>query len=106
MDYTELAKNTASLSASLAGLTLVFLGVVISSFAAYDATQQDTVRGKYAHRAIVAAVSLLLAVLAGVFAYLHPFIECDGLVLASSVMLLLSVIGIAYSAILQLFEVF
>jgi L-asparagine transporter-like permease len=72
-DYTRLAEWLVSAGVDLAGLILVFLGITVAAFEAYDATQRGAVRSRYQRRAIKAFSGLSLAVLAVVFAFLSEW---------------------------------
>jgi hypothetical protein len=49
-------------AAGIAGLTLVFLGVVVASYQSYDAAAQPLVRGRYTRTSVVTVAAFSLSI--------------------------------------------
>jgi len=58
MEISNLANQLLSAGTALAGLILVFLGVVFTAYESYEAPQKSAVRAKYRFRAWLAFAGL------------------------------------------------
>lgn len=65
----KVAEQLVGASAALAGLILVFLGVVLTAWDSYDTTAKPAVRSKYWNRALIAFGGLLSAIVSGVLGF-------------------------------------
>jgi uncharacterized membrane protein YdjX (TVP38/TMEM64 family) len=68
VDPLELAADVVTGATALAGLILVYLGMVVSGFAGFQREQQATVRAAHQLRAWFAFVGMTLAIVAAVLA--------------------------------------
>ena len=59
---------------SLAGLILIYIGVLVSSYGTYQAQEQRSVRAKFQVRAWLAFVGVALAILAAVLGVLGKWL--------------------------------
>ncbi|MBV5271133.1 MAG: hypothetical protein JZU55_16055, partial [Afipia sp.] len=60
----ELGGDISAAATSLAGLLLVFLGAISTTFDTYQAQEKNAVRGRYQRRAWFAFTGFVLALLA------------------------------------------
>jgi uncharacterized membrane protein YhaH (DUF805 family) len=60
----EVGGDVSAAAAALAGLLLVFLGSLSTTFDGYQKQEQGTVRGRYQRRAWVAFIGFIFAILA------------------------------------------
>lgn len=60
----EIAGDVASAASAVAGLTLVFIGAISSSFDSYQKTEQAAIRPRYQRRAWFAFAGFTLTLLA------------------------------------------
>jgi sterol desaturase/sphingolipid hydroxylase (fatty acid hydroxylase superfamily) len=56
---TEIGSDVVAAGAAVAGLMLVYMGALSNEYGSYDATQQDSVRGRFRWRMWFAFVGLL-----------------------------------------------
>lgn len=70
MDPTIVAGQVTTAGTALAGLILVFLGNIFTSFNSYDADQQSSVKRKYRMRGLMALAGFVMSLLTAVFGLL------------------------------------
>ena len=66
MDGLGISQEVTGAATALAGFILIYIGIVVNSYASYAATEQRTVKGRLQMRAWLAFVGFLLALLATV----------------------------------------
>jgi uncharacterized membrane protein len=78
MKGLEVASDVANAGTPLAGLILIYIGTLVTAYTSYDATERKSVREKFLHRAYMALVGLLLALLAAALAIVGKWLgsEC------------------------------
>lgn len=101
----NVAGEVASAATALAGLVLVFLGAIASSYGTYEKTAQAAVRGRFQTRAWFAFVGLVLSLLAGLLAVVAKWLtnECAGL--AAIVLLFIALIWVLLAALSAVREI-
>ena len=75
MDEARVAFQILIAGNTLAGLTLVFIGNIVTSFSGYRSEEQSSVRGAYRLRIWLAFAGFLTALLAAVSALSHNWTE-------------------------------
>lgn len=93
------AGDVATSAMALAGLILIFLGAISTSFDSYQKTEQNTVRGRYQLRAWFAFVGLVLALIAACLAISGKWLTSECAALASIAILFVSLIWVLLAAL-------
>jgi hypothetical protein len=88
VDPLELAADVVTGATALAGLVLVYMGMAVSGFAAFQREQQGSVRARYQVRIWFAFVGMVLAILSAMLALVGKWAH-NGCVLAAGIVLLL-----------------
>lgn len=99
MDHAGLAGNLITASTAIAGLILVFLGIVLTAFDGYETTEQNAVRGKFQQRAVIALVGFLLSVFSCVFGIAALWPSLNALVWPSLIFFIVSVVFVVLAAL-------
>jgi hypothetical protein len=101
----NVAGDVVTAATALAGLILVYLGSVATSFASFEKTQQSSVRASHQRRVWIAFVGLLFALASAAFAVIGKWIgsECCANV-AVALLFIAFLWGIA-SALMTVLEV-
>ena len=105
MNSLNVAGEVVGASTALAGLILVYLGSIATSYASYDSTQQGSVRLSHQRRIWLAFVGLTFALAAAALAVIAKWVssECSATV---AVILLFIAFGWGIaSALLTVLEV-
>jgi peptidoglycan/LPS O-acetylase OafA/YrhL len=100
MNAVNVAGDLVAAATALAGLTLVFLGGIATSFDQYDKQQQTTVRGGYQRRAWFAFAGFVLALLSAAVAVVAKWANNECTALVAAVLLLLAFIWVIVAAIM------
>jgi peptidoglycan/LPS O-acetylase OafA/YrhL len=105
MNAVNVTGDIVAAATALAGLTLVFLGGIATSFDQYDKQQQATVRGGYQRRAWFAFAGFALALLSAVVALVAKGLnnECGALIAAA--LLLLAFVWVMVAAIMAVLDI-
>jgi len=90
---------------ALAGLILVFLGAVASSFGSYQKAEQATVRARYQLRAWFAFVGFTLALLSAILALIAKWLTNDCAALAAVALLAAALIWVLLAALLAVRDI-
>jgi hypothetical protein len=90
---------------ALAGLILVFLGAISTSFAGYQKAEQSAVRTRYQLRAWFAFAGLCLALLAAGLALLAKWAASDCAAVVALTFLVLSIVWVGVAAFLSVREI-
>lgn len=96
------AGDVATASIALAGLVLVFLGTISTSFDSYQKAEQNVVRGRYQRRAWFAFVGFALALISGALAIAGKWFGVQCAALAGTVILF---VALAWVLVASLFVV-
>jgi len=99
------AGDVATAAVALAGLILVFLGTLSTSFDSYQKTEQNAVRGKYQRRAWFSFVGFVLALLSAGLAISGKWLAIQCAALAGVVILFLSLLWVLVAALLLVMEI-
>jgi hypothetical protein len=95
----EIGGDILAAATALAGLLLVFMGAVSTTYDSYATAQKSAVRPKYRRRVWLAFAGFILSVAAAAFALAAKWFDCSGLVNVSVTLLL---IGFAIAVIAAL----
>jgi TRAP-type C4-dicarboxylate transport system permease large subunit len=101
----EIAGDVASASAALAGLILVFLGAIGTSFDGYQPQEQRTVKSRYQRRAWFAFVGLTLALLAVLLALVGKWTRLECAAVSSLFLLFVSLVWVLLAALSAVREI-
>jgi uncharacterized membrane protein len=101
----ELASDVVAGATALAGLVLVYLGAVASSFGSYEKQAQGAVRAAHQRRAWFAFLGVFCAIVAAALAVLGKWAENRCVAAASIVFLLVALVWGAITALLTALEV-
>ena len=91
---------------ALAGLILVFLGGIFTSYESYDADQQTAVRSKYILRASLALAGFITALLAAGFGLAAHWLCPCSLVYGGAILLSVAFVLILVVAIMAVRDLF
>ena len=91
--------------AALAGLILVYLGSVATSYASYERPQQGTVRASFQRRAWFGVIGVVLAISAAGFSVLGKWLSHVCLAGAGVVLMSLALVWVVGTAVLIALEV-
>ena len=80
MDGTTVSQEVVGAATALAGLILIYIGVLVSSYGSYQPQEQKAVRGKIQGRAWLAFAGFSLAILSAVLGLLGKWLSspCTG----------------------------
>lgn len=80
VDGNAVSSEVVGAGTALAGLVLIYIGVLVSSYGGYQAQEQKAVRGKFQARAWFAFVGFSLAILSAVLGVLGKWLgsPCTG----------------------------
>lgn len=101
----QIAGDIAAAAAALAGLLLVFLGSVSTSYGSYQKQEQNAVRSKYQRMAWLGFIGFCLAVLSAFLSIAGKWFSIDCLVAAAAVLLAVGfalVVMAAFFAVLEI----
>ena len=105
MDALKMADAIVGASSATAGLLLVFLGSVTSSYELYRPTDKKAVRKKYQERGLVAWLGLIIAFASAVLGLLAQWMTAANLAVAAFLLLTVSLLFVLYAAYLSLSEI-
>ena len=105
MDGTVVSSEVVGSGTALAGLVLIYIGVLVSSYGSYQPQEQKAVRGKFQTRAWIAFVGFSLAILSAVLGVLGKWLgsACTGN--ASVIVLLVAFGWTVFATILTIREI-
>lgn len=101
----NIAGEVAGSAATLAGLILVFLGAITSSFHSYEKTAQAAVRGRYQRRAWFSFGGFVLALVSASLALLGKWLGYELAAFSAALLLLAALILVLVSAIFSVMEI-
>lgn len=80
MDGTAVSGEVVTAGTALAGLVLIYLGSLVTSYGGYQATEQKAVRGRFQMRAWLAFVGFSLAISSAMLGVLGKWLgsPCTG----------------------------
>src|SRR5258708_6743194 len=96
---TEIAGDIVAAGTALAGLLLVFMGVVATSFQSYDAAGKAEVRGSFKWRALLGLFGFIPSLIAACFSLAGKWLDSPCLVVVSIMFLGLSFVVAPIAAI-------
>jgi hypothetical protein len=99
------AGDVTGAATALAGLILVFLGAISTSFDSYQKTEQSAVRGRYQRRAWFAFIGFSLAILAALLALLAQWFSQACLALTAVALLAVAMIWTILAALSSVREI-
>ena len=101
----SIAGEVSGAAAALAGLILVFLGSISTSFDSYQKAEQSAVRGRYQKRAWFAFIGFVFALLSSALALVGKWgnYECLGLV--AIVLLMVALVWVLLAALFAVLEI-
>lgn len=102
---TEVAGDIASAASAVAGLALVFIGIISSSFDSYQKSEQATVRSLYQRRAWIAFVGFVLTITATVLALISKVLNISCVTIAALMSLFVALIFILYAGFLTVRDI-
>lgn len=100
-----IAGDVAGAATALAGLILVFLGAISTSFDSYQKGEQGTVRSRYQRRAWFAFVGFVLALLSALSALSGQWLNQQCLALAGLALLAVAMIWVLLAALFSVREI-
>lgn len=105
MDGTAVSQEVVGAATALAGLILIYIGVLVSSYGSYQAQEQRAVRTKFQVRAWIAFVGFSLAILSAVLGVLGKWLGsvCTGN--ASVIVLLAAFVWTVFAAVQTIREI-
>jgi phosphatidylglycerophosphate synthase len=101
----NVAGEVASAATALAGLLLVFLGLISNSYGAYQAQERGTVRARYQMRAWFAFVGFVLALLSALLALVGKWLANDCAAIVALAVLAVSVVWAFFAGLLSVREI-
>jgi hypothetical protein len=99
------AGDIATAAAALAGLVLVFLGAIASTFTSYQKQEQAAVRGRLQLRAWLAFVGFVLALLATASALAGKWLGHECTALVALALLFVALIWVTFAALSAVREI-
>jgi hypothetical protein len=105
MSIDVVINQTFSGGTSLAGLLLVFLGILFTSYESYDAVQKASVRSKYKTRAIVVFFGFLASLIAASSSLLSNWMFQELMIIVGVCALAISFILLIWTAITALGDI-
>ncbi len=101
----EIAGDVASAASAVAGLTLVFIGAISSSFDSYRTTEHATIRSRYQRRAWFAFVGFALTLLAASLALISKLFNFPCATMAALVSLFVALIFVLFAGLFAVMEI-
>jgi hypothetical protein len=101
----EVAGDVASAASAVAGLTLVFMGSIATSFEAYAKTEQKTVRGSYQRRAWFAFAGFVLALLSTAVALISKWQDVSYFAVAAIFILFVALSLVLIAGLIAILEI-
>lgn len=77
MDGLGISQEVTGVGAALAGLILIYVGIIVNSYGSYRAEEQRTVKGRLQTRAWLAFVGVVLALLATALMVIGKWVKSD-----------------------------
>jgi hypothetical protein len=105
MDGLGISQEVTGVGGALAGLILVYIGIVVNTYGSYDAAEQRTVRGRLQTRAWLALVGFVLALLAAGVMLVGKWIKSECAADASIVLLLIAFAWTAFVGVATVREI-
>jgi len=105
MSSEAVVNQTFNGGASLAGMLLVFLGVLFTSYESYDAVQKATVKSKYKTRAIIVFFGFLASLIAASSALLSNWMLEELMVIVGVCALAVSFVLLIWAAVTALGDI-
>jgi hypothetical protein len=101
----SVAGDVAGSATALAGLILVFLGAISTSFDSYGKQEQGSVRSRYQQRGWFAFVGFALALASAFLALLAKWLSNECAAIASLVLLFVALIWVLFAALSSVREI-
>lgn len=105
MNSISIVSEIVASAAALAGLILVYLGSLVSSYNSFQPQERKTVKGNYQKRAWVAFAGILLALTAAALGLLGKWLPNECMADAATIILLISFVWGAGIALLTALEI-
>lgn len=90
MDGLSVSGEIVTAGTALAGLILIYIGALVTSYGSFAATEQKSVKGKFQQRAWLAFVGLFLAMLAASLAILGKWTQSPCATNAAAIIILVA----------------
>jgi len=101
----EVSGDVASAASAVAGLTLVFIGAISSSFEAYEKREQSTVRARYRRRAWFAFAGFVFALLSTTLALIAKWLDLSCAAVGALVSLFVALIFVLIAGLIAVTEI-
>ena len=101
----RVAGDVATAAVALAGLILVFIGTISTSFDSYQKTEQNAVRARYQRRAWFSFVGFVLAIISATLAILGKWLDLQCAALGAIWVLLVGLLWVLVSAAILVMEI-
>ncbi len=105
MDGQGVSQEVTGVGAALAGLILVYIGMVVTAYGGYRADEQRAVKGKLQMRAWLAFVGVVLALLATGVMVIGKWLKNDCTANAAVFVLLAAIIWTVFVAVAAVREI-
>jgi peptidoglycan/LPS O-acetylase OafA/YrhL len=105
IDPVTFAGDVIQGATALAGLLLVYLGSVATSYSAYEKAQQASVRASFGRRAWFACIGTVLAILAAMLALGAKALNNPCMAWAATVIILIALAWAIACAVLSAWEI-
>lgn len=106
MPVDTISGHLLTAGTALAGLVLVFLGQVFTSYDGYDATEKKSVRSKYQTRGVLALIGFLLAGVSAALGYWASWSGSPGVAWVGSVSLAAAFVFVVIVAVASVQDLF
>lgn len=101
----HIAGDVASAASAVAGLTLVFIGAIASSFDSYQKTEQAKIRSRYQRRAWFVFAGFALTLLATSLALISKLLSLPCATIAALVILFVALIFVLFAGFFAVREI-
>lgn len=105
MDGLGVSQEVTGVGGALAGLILVYIGMVVTTYGGYRAEEQRAVKGKLQMRAWLAFVGVALALLATAVMVIGKWLKNDCAANASVFILLAAILWTVFVAVASVREI-
>ena len=104
-DVIDLGSDVVAGASAFAGLVLVYLGAIVTSYGSYDPVQAEAVRASFRWRAWFATIGIAISALAVVSAVFAKWLKLEWLGDASVVCFVLATFWVVAVAVLTAREI-
>ncbi len=101
----EVAGDVVAASSAIAGLTLVFIGAISTSFSSYETAEQPAVRSRYQWRAWFAFVGFVLAILSTSVALVSKWFGSEYAAIGALILLSVALIFVLFAGLFAVLEI-